>query len=763
MGNGFLDRDSTTEITHIALIGNSMPRRCGLATFTTHCRSAFASAYPGLRIDHYAMDDGQPGIAYPDDVTLIPDQNAVAYSRAAQQIEESGAQAIWLQHEFGIFGGTAGEMILGLLERTRLPVVTTLHTILERPGKDERRVLDAIIARSSRVMVMAEQGRDLLIAVYGASPEKVSVIPHGVPDRAYVDPDSMKDRFGWQGRSVILTFGLLAPGKGIDTMIRAMRQVVNAHPAALYVVLGATHPNLVREQGETLREELTALAATLGLSDNILFIDRFVEQEELLDYLQAADIYVTPYLNPAQITSGTLSYAVGMGKAILSTRYVQAEEILANDVGVLLPFGDPDATARAIISLLADRSRLHDHEKAAYALGRKMIWSELARHVRDLLQSARASEPARLVPRRSFTHLKPDASAVLRMSDSTGMFQHSILAIPDRNHGYCIDDNARALILMCQMPNLDAAVRDVWTTNYASFVQHAWNEDRGCFRNFMAFDRHWCEEEGSEDSNGRAIWALGVMARDASGDRYRQWALHMFDRAAPVWKKLLSPRAQAFLILGAAAVLSVKPDNRHARAMVETLGPRLYRLVEQSRRPDWAWFEAVLAYDNARLPQALMMAGALLKDSALLNCGFSTLEWIVAAQSTPDGRFRAVGTESFGRAYSQPLPFDQQPLEAHATVDAAETAWMLSGDRKWLAVADNTYRWFLGQNDLSLLLATPDDGGCYDGLTPTGVNQNQGAESLLALQLASCAMNRLFTQHPVVAHGLQDAMEQVSA
>lgn len=763
MGNRLPDQHPQSGLHHIALIGNSMPRRCGLATFTTHCRNAFAKAYPDLRIDHYAMDDGLSGVTYPDDVILIPEEDAVAYSEAARRIEESGAQAIWLQHEYGIFGGPAGEMILGLLERTRLPLVTTFHTILEHPDKDERRVLDALIARSSRVMVMADQGRDLLLSVYGASPEKVRLIHHGVPDRAYVEPASMKARFGWEGRPVILTFGLLAPSKGIGTMIRAMAEVVRMHPDALYIVLGATHPNLVREQGERLRDELVALAGSLGLTNNVTFIDRFVEQEELLDYLQAADIYVTPYLNPAQITSGTLSYAAGMGKVIVSTPYVQAEEILADDVGVLVPFGDAEATADALGQLLADPSRRQAHAMRAYALGRKMIWSELARNVRDLIQEARGAEPFRLVPRRSYALLTPDPSAVLRMSDSTGMYQHSILAIPDRNHGYCIDDNARALILMCQIPDMDAGLRDTWMTNYAAFMQHGWNPDRGCFRNFMSFNRDWCEEEGSEDSNGRALWALGVMARDAPGERYRQWAVHMFNLAAPMWKNIHSPRAQGFLILGASAMMSARPGNVHALAIIKTLGPHLYRLAEYSRRPDWAWFEAVLAYDNARLPQALLLAGAYLQDAQLLNCGFATLEWIVAVQSTPDGRFRAVGTESFSRPYSHPLPFDQQPLEAHATIDAAETAWQISGDRKWLDVAQNAYCWFLGRNDLSMVLATPEDGGCFDGLTPTGVNQNQGAESLLALQLASCAMYRLFTQRPVVKNRSQDAMEQVSA
>ena len=762
----FLDHESA-DLQHIALIGNSMPRRCGLATFTTHCREAFAEAYPDLRMDHYAMDDGAPGIAYPEDVHLIPQRDPAAYSEAARQIEESGAQAIWLQHEYGIFGGSAGDMILGLLARTRLPVVTTLHTILEKPSAEERRVLDAVIARSSRVMVMAELGRQILMRTYGVPAEKIALIHHGVPNRALVDPESMKGLFGWDGRPVILTFGLLAPGKGIDTVIRAMPTVIRQHPDALYVVVGATHPNLVREQGESLREELAELARSLGVADNVLFLNRFVEQEELLDYLQATDIYVTPYLNPAQITSGTLSYAVGMGKAVISTPYVQAEEILGNDVGTLVPFGDADAMGAAIATLLADQTALDAFSARAYALGRQMIWSELARNVRDLVMEARAAEPARLVPRRSYVALSPDASAVVRMSDSTGMLQHSILSIPDRAHGYCIDDNVRALMLMCQLPDCDADTRDRWMAIYASFIQHAWNEERGRFRNFMAFDRRWCEEEGSEDSNGRTIWALGVTARDAPQERYREWAVHMFNRAASRLSGLDSPRTQAFLILGASAMLAAQPGNRNAAAILSKCGPALLACHERSRSAPWEWFESVLAYDNARMPQALLLAGRHFGATALgrrmTEAGLRTLSWIVSVQQAPEGHFRAVGTESFGRRYSHPLPFDQQPLEAQATVDAAETAWEISGDKRWIDVADNAYRWFLGQNDLSLPLATPADGGCYDGLTPTAVNRNQGAESILALQLASCTMKRLSEGRSGVPKGTPAGIEQVSA
>lgn len=760
-----LDSDRSNSVPHrIALIGNSVPRRCGIATFTTHCRDAIQGAFPDLVIDHYAMDDGQGAIRYPEDVIPIAQHDATAYSVAAQQIEESGAEAIWLQHEFGIFGGPAGDMILRLLARTSLPLVSTFHTILEKPNADERRVAEALIARSDRIMVMAERGRQILLSSYGVPDSKIAVIPHGVPDRQQVASDDMKPRFGWEGRRVILTFGLLAPDKGIETMIRAMPMVAAQHPDALYVVLGATHPNIVREQGgERLREDLIALAASLGVEKNVSFINGYVEQEALLDRLQAADIYVTPYTNPAQVTSGTLSYAIGMGKPVVSTPYVQATEILAGDVGMLVPFRDAGALANALGALLSDAALAKGYANRAYAYGRKMIWSELARNVARLLTAACRMQPTRLVPRRSYDVLAPDATGVLRMSDDTGMFQHSILSVPDRNHGYCIDDNARALILMTQIQDMEPELRDRWTTTYASFLQYAWNPDRGRFRNFMAFDRRWLEEAGSEDSCGRTIWALGITARDAPLEKHRHWARLMFDKSAGALLNARSPRAQAFLILGAVAMLDAAPGHAVAHRIVADLGRNLLNLLDGARRPGWAWFETVLAYDNARLPQALLLAGKYLHDSKMIAEGLSSLQWIVSRQQAPEGHFRAIGTESFGRPHSDPLPFDQQPLEAQATIDAAATAHAISQDARWLDVADNAYRWYLGQNDLSLPLATPTDGGCYDGLTPIGVNENQGAESLLALQLASCAMNRLFERAAIVSKGMKGKVEPLSA
>ncbi|MGN6374598.1 MAG: glycosyltransferase [Sphingomonas sp.] len=738
---------------HVALIGNFLPRKCGIATFTTDTYSALKTRFPELKVDVYAMDDRAEGYDYPPEVTRsIAQDDRLAYLEAARAIEASGAQAVWLQHEYGIYGGAAGEMILALLDRVSAPLIVTLHTVLEQPSSDERRVLDAILKRAARVIVMADRGREILKRVYGADGRKIVMIPHGVPDRPFVDPDTLKPRFGWEGRKVVLTFGLVGPGKGIETLIEALPAIVAAEPETLYVLLGATHPNLVAHEGEAYRDRLKAQAAALGVQDNVSFVNRFVEIDELLDYLQAADVYVTPYTNPAQITSGTLSYAVAMGKAVVSTPYIHATEILADDHGRLVPFGDSAAFAEAVTALLADDEGRRALSARAYARGRTMIWPRMAETALTEIDAILAAKPSRLTRSSpSMKPLKPDLAAVERMSDNTGILQHSIYSVPDRRHGYCIDDNARALILVTQMPDLAEDVRDRWTTVYASFLQHAWNADARRFRNFMNYDRTWCEDVGSEDSNGRALWALGITARDAEIVKHRDWAGTLFDMTAGLALDLGSPRAQAFAILGAAAILDAFPGHEQARRIVNTFGEELMALLAAARRPEWAWFEIVLAYDNARLPGALIRAGEVLRRDDMIARGIETLGWIVGRQTSPEGRFRAVGTESFGRPFAEPAAFDQQPLEAQATIDACATAFAVTHDRRWLAEAERAYRWFLGLNDLDLPLASPQDGGCFDGLMPHGLNRNQGAESILALQMASCAISALSKEAGTVA------------
>jgi glycosyltransferase involved in cell wall biosynthesis len=728
----------TAPVRHLALIGNALPRKCGIATFTSHIADALRQRYPSMQLDHYAIDDGS-GVEYPAEIRTIAADDDAAYREAASAIERSGATAVWLQHEFGIFGGKAGSHILELVCHIDMPLVVTLHTVLEQPSEAQQVVLKRILDRAEEVIVMVGKGAEILQRKYGVRADRIHVIPHGVPDRPLRDARELKPRFGWQGREILMTFGLLAPDKGIRQMIEAMPAVVRSRPNALYVVVGATHPNLVRSNGEAHREMLMDRARELGVEEHVRFVDSFVEQEELLDMLQASDVYVTPYLNLAQVTSGTLSYAVAVGKPVISTPYLHACEILADGHGLIVPPCDPAALAEAAIALLGDERRRDSLSRAAYERGRTMLWPQVVeRALSPLRRRTQAAKPPPAIHRAPRLPL----DAVNRMTDAVGMLQHAIYSVPDRDHGYCIDDNARALILTVLRGDAQSARL---APGYAAFVQHGWNPDKRRFRNFMGYDRRWLEDAGSDDSNGRALWAIGVAAA-RSGDRaIRGWANGLFDIAGPHIAELASPRTRAFAALGAFALLGARPDHALAKALLEASGRQLMAMHEDASRHDWNWFEPELTYDNARLCEALIRSGMALAEPAMVERGVSSLRWLLAHQTGPRGTFRPVGSNGFGRPYAPSLAFDQQPVEAVATIDACAAAFDSTGHDEWRGHARHAFGWFFGDNDAGVPLADPSDGGCFDGLMATGINRNQGAESILSLHLAALTMQRAFT------------------
>lgn len=736
---------------HLALVGNALPRKCGLATYTSHVADALRHRFPGMRLDHYAMDDGT-GDFYPDPIITIDAESLDSYHAAAERIEASGAEAIWLQHEYGIFGGEAGSHILELVGATDLPLVLTLHTVLEEPSEEQEVVLRRLVDRAERTIVMASRGAEILKQRYGVPEERLRTIPHGVPDRPLREPDELKHLFGWAGRKVLMTFGLLAPDKGIRHMIEAMPAIIADHPEALYEVIGATHPNQVRHEGERHRRMLKDLSRDLGVEEHVRFVDRFVEQEELLDMLQAADIYVTPYLNMSQVTSGTLSYAVAVGKPVIATPYVHAREILGDGHGVLVPRSNPAALANAALDLLGDEPRRLELARLAYRRGRTMLWPRVVEQSLAGLPAGKPRAPARASPARAAVL---PLAAIERMSDAVGINQHAVHSVPDRDHGYCIDDNARALMLMVRRGGNGAS--EALASTYAAFVQHGWHPSRSRFRNFMGFDRRWLEEYGSQDSNGRAIWALGVAAARAPWTSIKGWAERLFNETAAIGHELEAPRARAFAALGAMEMLRSKGDHEPARRLVHQSCDQLMELLARNAREDWHWFEPSLAYDNARLPEALIRGGKLLHDPHMVERGLAAFSWLVSRQTSPRGCFRPVGCKSFGRDYAPPLAFDQQPLEATATIDAAAAAFNETGEEKWREVAGKAFGWFFGDNDAGIPLADVSDGSCFDGLMATGINRNQGAESILSLHLASQTMREAF------AHGKQAGQARASA
>ena len=722
----------------IALVGGFTPRRCGIATFTADVHDSLKAALPGLAVDVYAMTSATDHTRFDPAVTAaIVETDAQSYADAARAINASGAEIVWLQHEFGLFGGPAGAMILELIDRVAPPLIVTLHTVIPDPDPDQARVMQRLVARASKLIVMSRRARFLLRSVYGAHLDQIEVIPHGAPDRPFGRSDMFKAQFGFVGRQILMTFGLLSPGKGIENVIRALPAIVAEHPDLLYCIVGATHPNLLAREGEAYRNGLHHLAERLGVESHIHWIDAFVETGELLDLIEAADIYVTPYPGAAQATSGTLSYALALGKAVVSTPYVHATELLGDNHGVLVRFNDSAAIAREISALLDDPTRLHSLQQRAYDRGRAMVWPAIAARCLDLIVATRS-------PTAAAQEIEPiGLTGLLRICDDTGIIQHSIHSVPDRGHGYCVDDNARALMLMNRLGADAEPPRSQLATTFAAFVQSAWNADTGEFRNFMGFARNWLEDAGSEDSRGRTIWALGATTLEGQSPGLRRWARGLFDQTASSALGFDSPRATAFSMLGADYLLAVDPGDATAGAILREGADRLLALYDQRRRADWHWFEAVLAYDNCRLSEAMIRGGLRLGRADIAACGLETLRWIIDQQISRQGYFRPVGSESFGIDYEAPRPFDQQPVEAWAAIDGCTAAFEMTGDATWLSCAHLAYDWFGGRNDRGMAVGNPVSGTCHDGINPRGVNFNEGAESVLAYQLATCAMLEL--------------------
>lgn len=733
----------------LALIGGFLPRRCGIATFTTDVHAALRTLAPDMDIDVYAMAPAAVVGEFDSSACdTIVDNDPAAFLEAARKIEASRADVIWLQHEFGLFGGPAGDMILDLLDHAAAPVIVTLHTVLAKPDPDQLRVMNRLLARASKLVVMSDLSRTLLISVYGADEAQIALIAHGVPDRPFGRSALFKTRFGFEGRKIILTFGLLSKGKGIEAMIKALPQIARRNPDVLYCIAGATHPNLVAHEGEAYRESLQALASAYGVEDHVHWIDAFLGTDELLDLIEAADIFVTPYIGAQQSTSGTLSYAMALGKAIVSTPYAHAAELLADGYGRLVPFGDSDAMASEISRLLEDPALLEELQLRAYGRGRDMIWPTFARRTLDLIEATCVITPNETVPERI------GVGGLMRICDSTGILQHSIHGIPDRRHGYCVDDNARALMLMHRLDAPTLAKCGHLTTVFASFVQHAWNPDTSEFRNFMGFQRNWLEAIGSEDSCGRTIWAIGITARHAQDAGMRRWACQLFAETAGSALDFQSPRAIAFAMLGAVSFAKAQPGHALADRLIRQGAGRLKTLHVAIARPGWNWFEDVLAYDNCRLPEAMLRAGAHLDDDNIIACGLETLDWVMQVQTAPRGHFRPVGSNSFGQSYLRPKVFDQQPVEIWAAIDAASAAWDVTRDPQWLVHARCAYDWFGGHNDRSVVVGDPVTGTSRDGINPRGPNLNEGAESVLAYQHAFYALQAMMEKVGVATVGV---------
>ncbi len=739
----------------IAFLGDYLPRKCGIATFTTDLRCSIALEFPDTKCLVVPVNDIEGGYDYPPEVRFeIAEQDLPSYLRAADFLNITDVDVLCVEHEFGIYGGRAGSHVLALLHELRMPIVTTLHTILRDPTPDQQRVMRELIRLSTRLVVMAEKGRGFLLDVYKAPAAKIDLIPHGIPDMPFADPNYFKDEFGVAGKQVLLTFGLLSPNKGIEYALRALPDIIAEFPNTVFIVVGQTHPNLLRDEGELYRLSLERMAKDLGVQKHVIFFNRFVELEELMRFIGAADIYLTPYLTESQITSGTLAYAFGSGNAVVSTPYWHAQELLTEERGKLVPFRDEKAIAQAVTQLLHDEPLRHLMRKNAYQLGRDMVWSRVAQLYMQSFDQAsqdhsfvgRKSSPIKTLDEQpgQLPDLKLDH--LYRMSDSTGIFQHASFTVPNFAEGYCTDDNARALLLalMLQQAGNNSQRINERAATYAAFLNHAFNRKSRRFRNFMSFERCWLEEKaGSEDCHGQALWALGLCVGHAGHSSFQMLAAELFEQALPVAAKFTSPRAWAFTLIGIDEYLQRLSGDRRANKIRDQLTAKLLQRYADAATEDWQWFEDVVSYANAKLPHALILSGRCMNNPAMLETGLKTLRWLVKMQTSDADSFRPIGSNGFYPRGQERALFDQQPIEAQATVSACIEAYYATDDMFWVTEARRAFEWFLGRNDLGMVLYDSSTGGCRDGLHVDRVSQNQGAESTLAFLLSLAEMQAL--------------------
>ena len=728
----------------VACIGNYVPRQCGIATFTRDVVESLIKndIEKNIKAEAFvlAMDDQPQSYAYPDIVTYTIRQDAQRdYLKAVKYINFSGADVCLLEHEFGIFGGDDGVYILSLVHRLTIPLVVTLHTVLKRPSYNQKLIIQEISAKADKVIVMSKLAIDFLIKIYGVPGEKIELIEHGVPDFRSMNRKQYKKKLKLEHRKSLLTFGLLSKDKGIETVINALPKVVEKHPEILYIILGKTHPAVLRSSGEEYRNYLKRLVDKYQLRDHVYFYDHYVSNEELFAYLSSIDIYITPYLNKAQITSGTLAYAIGAGAAVVSTPYWHAKELLAEGVGSLFNFGDVDALTEILLRLFGNPPELEALRKKAFNFGRKTIWPEIgARYLRVIAESAKSAvnvdywedsiiDPLTL-PKFSLEHIK-------RLTDTTGILQHAQYGVPNFKEGYSLDDNARALLMsvMAYRQKKNQTALELIPI-FLSFIHYMQNDD-GTFRNFLTYNRDYKDEKGTEDAFGRTIWALGYLLRFPPRDAFSQMARELYDKAFPRFTQLKSPRAIAFTIIGICHFLHRFRNDEGMKKVLKDLIETLLGLYEQEKDGDWHWFESKLAYSNAVLPLSLFHAVEITRDEKTLKTAMESMEFLERV-TFRQGYLSLVGNGQWYEKGGNPSPFAQQPVDAMNMVMMAYQAYVVTKDPVYTHLVSAYFMWFLGENDLGVPVYDFETAGCFDGLESYGLNQNQGAESTLAYLIA---------------------------
>lgn len=726
----------------IAYISTYPPRECGLATFNHNLIRAILPDHNQQEISKkgyvIALNDSDSfeEYDYPEEVKVIVRQQYLEdYSKAAEFINNGDTDCCILQHEFGIFGGDDGIYVLPFIKQIEKPIISIFHTVLKRPSYLQKIIIQEIARISAKVVVMGKCAVGFLTDIYKVPADKIEFIEHGVPDLEAPEFNEVKATPLFSNRKVLLTFGLLSRNKGLETVIKALPAIAEKYPDVLYVILGNTHPGIRKNSGEEYRDSLFNLAVELGVKDNLAFINKFVSEEDLIQYLTAADIYVTPYLNEAQITSGTLSYAVGAGAAVLSTPYWHATELLDEGRGLLFNFKDEHTLANSVCELFDDPDKLFAIKNKAYNYGLGLRWPVIGKKYIAIAKEAVENPDlsGKIFSQILDTGVMPDFSLkyVNLLTDSTGIIQHAKYGIPNWKEGYCLDDNARALIMALMSYQLDGNEDALKLMNpYMSFIYYMQNED-GSFRNFLSYSREYLDETGSEDAFGRTIWALGYLIHYSPGNSYAEFGEELLRKALPHTENLQHLRGIANSIIGICYYLKTHSSNKEMLKLMLGLTKKLTDAYESVRGDNWHWFENHLTYDNAILPLALYHSSGITGDKKVLEIAAESSRFLELL-TVNDKYLNPVGNNGwYFREGSMPL-HDQQAIETMAMVLMYSQAFSVTGNDEDMKKMFRSYLWFLGENSLHTPLYDKETAGCCDGLQISGVNRNQGAESALA-------------------------------
>jgi len=718
----------------IALIGTYLPRKCGIAAFSSDLYRAIYSEENECCV--IAIDDDEQNYHYPAEVRFQIRQNIIKdYISASEFLNINQIDAVCLQHEFGIFGGEHGRFILQLIKRLNAPLVTTLHTVLDDPPDNQKEILKEIAAFSEKIIVMSEKGKQMLCKIYGIDPAKTEVIGHGIPDITKFSLKDYRKELGIKNKKVLLTFGLLSKSKGIETVIRALPEITRKHPDVIYIILGASHPHVVRDEGEDYRNSLMMMVHKLNLDQHVLFIDRFVSQEELFGFLLTSDIYIIPYLSKKQVTSGTLVYAMAAGNAVVSTPFWHAEEVLTKGRGIFFNFQDSDMLSAIVNELLEEEETRKGYQNKAAEFAKEYVWENVGKQYVSLFGKARKKKPLQINRLKESQKIYPEVNLnhFFNLTDDTGIIQHARYNVPNRNHGYCLDDNARAILVMVLLRKKmgDNQKFQHLLSLFLSFTEHAYNPRTRKFRNFMSYDRRWLEESGSEDSQGRVMWAIGTLFAATCNSNTRDYLENLLKYCLEIISQLTHPRAIAYSLLGFCEFYK-KEENEKAKLneQLQKMTDKLYRYFVDSDGKGWPWPDETVTYDNCRIPQAMLVAGFQLGDEKLTEKGISLLDWLIRHQFEK-GYFSPIGNQNW-LTVGHKSDFDQQPIEAAGMINACVCAWQITRDRKYYDYARTAFNWFLGENSAGVALYDFSTGGCRDGLNRNGLNKNQGAESTLA-------------------------------